>query len=56
MFVKEKGIPRLKFVKFAPGKFLKKTKDHTQRVSSRMIITVLSVMDAISLIVLILTY
>ncbi|XP_048780708.2 splicing regulator ARVCF-like isoform X3 [Ostrea edulis] len=32
MFVKEKGIPRLKFVKFAPGKFLKKTKDHTQRL------------------------
>lgn len=33
IFVKENGIPRVKFVKFAPGKFSKKTKDHTQRVS-----------------------
>ncbi|XP_034312898.2 catenin delta-1 isoform X3 [Magallana gigas] len=32
IFVKENGIPRLKFVKFAQGKFLKKTKDHTQRL------------------------
>ncbi|XP_022311231.1 uncharacterized protein LOC111116519 isoform X2 [Crassostrea virginica] len=32
IFVRESGIPRLKFVKFAPGKFLKRTKEHTQRL------------------------
>ncbi|XP_062572572.1 catenin delta-1-like isoform X3 [Saccostrea cucullata] len=36
MFVREKGIPRLKFVKFAPGKFQKKTKDQVQRLLEKL--------------------
>lgn len=36
MFVREKGIPRLKFVKFATGKFQKKTKDQVQRLLEKL--------------------